>query len=453
MIKKKTVFIVHSIDTEGPLYESIDETFVRLKNIFGIKINPGKETLWKLQNKEMNLGGIEDDVAKVVAPELLNYNSDYGQLDKMLDRVMSKKFTAKTPDSYGGEWIYNWHCVDHIGYTNNPRRKDIGIHNIFDYYRQKIRDYETRDEIHWHFHPSHHKKTSHYNATNYFRDNKFYEILGRRIIERNWFPAINRAGYHTERPDSHWILEQWIPFDLSNQSFDHADEQKDVANGRFGDWRRAPKNWGIYHPDYDDYQVNGSCKRVIGRCLNIGTRFRCIDDDEIRKAFRNAGENDYAMLGITNHDFRDFGDDISNFMIRVKEISEEFPGIQFKYSGAREAFNYLKYGNCDKKQEQILSVNLIPVDTNSFRINVKANQKIFGVQPFLTVQTKSGHYYHDNFDFETPFLEWNYTFDVQTFEADEIKNIGIATNDIYGDYHIIVVSDKEILTALAKKSE
>lgn len=35
-----------------------------------------------------------------------------------------------------------------------------------------------------------------------------------------WFPLVNRAGMHNERPDSNWFLEQWIPFDASNQSIE-----------------------------------------------------------------------------------------------------------------------------------------------------------------------------------------------------------------------------------------
>ena len=35
---KKSVFIVHCIDTEGPLYESTSATFQRLKDLFAIDV-------------------------------------------------------------------------------------------------------------------------------------------------------------------------------------------------------------------------------------------------------------------------------------------------------------------------------------------------------------------------------------------------------------------------------
>ena len=41
---------------------------------------------------------------------------------------------------------------------------------------------------------------------------KIFQILSRRIIDRSWFPAVNRPGFQVCRPDSHWFLEQFIPF-------------------------------------------------------------------------------------------------------------------------------------------------------------------------------------------------------------------------------------------------
>ena len=65
-------------------------------------------------------------------------------------------------------------------------------------------------------------------------------ILARKLLERSWFPSVYRPGFHTIRPDSHWFLEQWFPFDYSNQSTDEDIDQPDLADGRFGDWRPPP---------------------------------------------------------------------------------------------------------------------------------------------------------------------------------------------------------------------
>lgn len=51
------VYFVHCIDTEGPLYETIEATFSRIKQIFNINIEASRENLIKLQNSEIGLGG------------------------------------------------------------------------------------------------------------------------------------------------------------------------------------------------------------------------------------------------------------------------------------------------------------------------------------------------------------------------------------------------------------
>ena len=46
-MKKKIVYIVHSVDTEGPLYESLKAKFDRLYDVFNLKLSPKKKYLRK----------------------------------------------------------------------------------------------------------------------------------------------------------------------------------------------------------------------------------------------------------------------------------------------------------------------------------------------------------------------------------------------------------------------
>ena len=39
----KKVYVVHCIDTEGPLNESLKNTFERIKSIYGIRLKPTKK--------------------------------------------------------------------------------------------------------------------------------------------------------------------------------------------------------------------------------------------------------------------------------------------------------------------------------------------------------------------------------------------------------------------------
>ena len=85
-----------------------------------------------------------------------------------------------------------------------------------------------------------------------YSGNLHNEILSRRIIDKNWFPVANRPGGHIETYDINAWLEQWIPFDLANQS---VIENTTVSNNalsksmlidRHGDWRGSFSDWIIY---------------------------------------------------------------------------------------------------------------------------------------------------------------------------------------------------------------
>ena len=430
----KIVHVVHCIDTEGPLHESLPETFKRLKELFDIDLPPSNENLEKIQKKLCDLDGIEEEVAHIFSPKLINYNDTWDKIDGMLRDIMSEDFRKQYLDSFGGGWIYNWHCVDFIGYSENPRRRDMGYHQIFDHYRLLVENNESNknDGLHFHYHPMAFSKKAHYSATHYFATgNRLFEILARDIIDRHWFPAVNRPGFHVIRPDSHWFLEQFVPFDYSNQGVEEENlRQKDCANGRYGDWRRSPKNWQPYHPAHDDYQISGDCRRWIARCLNVGSRYRSIGQKEVDQAFSEAESGYPVILAFTNHDFRDMKPDIEIIRSMLSRAQKSFPDTKFKFCEGREAFrralNLQRTSPCKLR---------LKFEGNILKI--ESDKRTFGPQPFFAIKTLSGEYFHDNLDFQEPFHSWTYTFDQATFELNALGNIGIATCDDIGNVSIV----------------
>jgi len=267
---------------------------------------------------------------------------------------------------------------------------------------------------------------------------EFHQIITRRVINFNWFPTVNRAGFHAIRQDSNLILDQWIPFDYSNQAQYQPDQvdQLDTKGGRFGDWRRAPKDWKPYHPSYDDYQTPGNMNRWTTKFLNIGTRLRLLTDYEIRKAFELAQKEGKAILSFTNHDFRDMRKDIIDIYSRIYRISEEFQDVKIYHCDAKEAMQrYLEY---KRENELKLKGCLRKMNQDSIILNVEAQAgEFFGSQPYLAIKTKDGRYYHDNFD-EIEFKKkMSYTFDRLTLKSNQLEKVKVASNDKYGNCLII----------------
>ena len=130
------------------------------------------------------------------------------------------------------------------------------------------------------------------------------------------------------------VLNQFIPFDYSNQSCD----QVNLNYGRFENWKNAPKDWAPYHPSHDDYKKKGDSRRWIARCLNVGTRIANLNQKEVNKAFLAKKLKKKAILAFTNHDFRSMTNDFEDVYKMLKKASIKY-GINFKFSDAREAFH------------------------------------------------------------------------------------------------------------------
>ncbi|WP_318401296.1 hypothetical protein [Photobacterium leiognathi] len=433
---KKILHIVHCIDTEGPLTEDLDATFERLKNIFKIELEPTKENLEKIQSGNI-VHEKKNDIMKVFSKELLKYNNSWKDIDVMLDYCMSSDFRNSMQDDFGQGWIYSWHCMDHAGYKDNPRRKDTGFGNVFKFYQNKISETNSNhDEINWHFHPLSFDRNPLKAATSYYNSmDILLEVICRRVIEERWYPATNRPGFHSERPDSHLFLEQWIPFDYANQRYDYDDGQEDLIEGRFGDWRRAPKSWCGYHPSIWDYQAEGNCKRVIFRCLNVGTRFNLLTEKHVREAFEDANVNGKAILAFADHDYRDIAPDVQYIQKLINDVKNEYPDVKVKFSGATEAARDLKNYNINHEEIKTQSY----IKGNKLIIDIIKGE-LFSSQPFLALKDKSGHYYHDNLDVIDFGNKYQYVFDDQTLKLDSIDKIGIASVDRLGFTDINIIN-------------
>ena len=445
--EKKSVFIVHCIDTEGPLYESVSATFQRLEDLLGIKIEKKtKEYLDDLRKGNIEIAA-KEDIMTILSGHLSNYNTTWDAVDKMHEKILGSVFRNKLLDSRGNGWVFNWHCLDHVGYEYNPRRRDLGYHNIFDHYKELLNAYnaEEVDDIQWHYHPMSTYREAHRCATSYSTSAELYQILSRRIIEREWFPSVFRAGFQAERPDSNLFLEQWIPFDMTNMATDDPtalDGYIDFRNGRSGDWRRAPSDWSVYNPHHDDYQVAGSCRRKIGRSLNVLNRIATIDQDEMDKAFKRADEGAPALVGLASHDFRDLGAEVDYVRGLIKKSKERFPEVDFRFMKATHAFkSYMEESGEDVNIEPLqLEARLVEEsDDVPYLEVIQTRGECFGPQPYLAIESKSRGFKHDNFDFDLRKGRWFYAFHSDTLPLSDVASLGVASADKLGNTSVVTL--------------
>jgi len=441
------VLCVIHVDTEGPLLEPFAETAQRLAHLLGVdhplERRPG-ETLeaWHERWAATLPAPVAAAFRVMGDPHLLRVHSSWQEVEAGFARVAEPAYRQSLADSFGQPLVVNWHVIDHAGFGNNPRHRDLGFGNVFRRYREMLATYGChRDALHWHFHPVAFSRDAHISATSYTNSYPVLnEILARRVIDHGWFPVVNRAGFHTVRPDSNLFLEQWVPFDASNQACEsdqRTELQTDVANGRFGDWRGAPSDWSLYQPGFRDWRRPGELKRWIARCLNIRTRLRNINEAEVEKAFalaRRTGRP--AYLGVTTHDFREMSVEFRDFHGLLAGVAARHPDIPFRHCEAVEAFRRAT-GTLDQAARQPLKLNL-ELSANLLRVRAVAGE-VFGPQPFLALRNRLGRYVHDNLDFGAEAGSWTYTFDELTFPLAQVDRIGIAANDRFGNQSITVL--------------
>lgn len=438
------VYIVHCVDTEGPLYETPTVPFEMIKNIFGFNIEPTRDNLIKIQNGELDLQGQEDAVCQVVDIHRITTRGSWDEIDKMLDEVTSHDYRMKLPDSKGNGWIFNWFCMDHAGFTgNNPRRRDAGYNKVIDHYFELTNQQQEGDYIGFHYHPLPISGNYNESGTAYWGGENLNQIFAHKIIDRNWFPSGFRPGFHTERPDSNWFLEQWIPFDYGNQSYIEKETgQSDMDEGRYGDWRHAPMDWYPYHPSHDDYQIKGNCRRWITRCLNMYARIRQISQIDVDEAFEVASKGGDVILSFTDHDYKDMKFEIERVRDMIKTASEKYPDVNFEYSNAKYAMRQAL-----KLEKGEFNFNISIKESNGYcKLYVEVDQPIFGPQPFLAIKLKDGRYVWDNFDFAEPGKVWAYAFDSNTVKIEDVDVIGVASNNAYGFTRVVTLNNRgEIL--------
>ncbi|CCQ75519.1 hypothetical protein [Magnetospira sp. QH-2] len=442
----KLVAICHTVDTEGPLWETQDATFERLEEMFGVRGLPRtSETMEKLRQREIPLNGLEDLVAGALNQQRTTTLKNWGEVDAMLDQCMDQAFRHQLKDSYGGGWVYNWHCLDHVGFQYNPRHRDMGHHSIFDRYMELVNTQpDCPDAIHFHFHPVSTFGDAHRCATSYLTNSTIWDVLCRKVIERKWFPVVFRAGFQTERPDSHWLLEQYVPFDVSNMATEDStelDAMIDFRKGRSGNWRTAPADWSVYHPHHDDYRRPGNCRRWIARSLNVLSRVASIDQYEMDKAFARANQGNPTLVGLCSHDFRDLTKEVNETRNLIAKASEKYPDVRFKYCEGVDAFRRV-LGMTEANDHPLdLEVTLDrnpKNDVPNITISTRAGQ-VFGPQPFLAIETHGRRFIHDNLDFNNAGNEWYYAFHHDTLMIEDVKKVGIAANDKYGNQFVEVL--------------
>ena len=267
-----TVNFVFCIDAEGPLYESTQACFERLRGLFGVKLPPPtEENLRLLQEGKIKLGGREKEVMQVVSPSVRDWLGNWKDVLENVRHTSAPEFRRQVLDDVGRGLVFNWFVCDWTeGFRHNPRRKPIGINLVFSHYHELFAKDPANNPLYFHHHCAPLSGCTHHPCKNWSTIPAHLAVISARLIEYGHFASCLRSPIMA--PDIHLFAEQFFPFDMSNTAVPN-DGQPDVMSRRWTDWEGAPADWSVYHPDFHDYRKPGALKRAIGRSMQCGSRY------------------------------------------------------------------------------------------------------------------------------------------------------------------------------------
>ena len=151
-----------------------------------------------------------------------------------------------------------------------------------------------------------------------------------------------------------------------------------------------------------------------------------IQESDIREGFERARNGEDTVIAVADHDYKDMKFDIDRVREMLRTVTADYPEVPFVYTdgitAARKVLG-LKPA-APGLQLRLDRSGIFP------RLEITAEENLFGPQPFLAI--RSGNTYHwDNLDFADDHV-WSYTFDSNTIELSNVRNIGVAGNSTSG---------------------
>ena len=253
--------------------------------------------------------------------------------DSLLE-ITNDKFRNNYQDSYNLPYKLNWFIMDFTGFSTNPKNRIQKYHDTYD----NIKSLSTcSDSFHWHYHQPSTSGVGDQWSDDWYSSNEHYNILGKRIIERNDFPEAFRAGGTIEDEKCSQWLEDHIMIDFSNRVSYRSEPTNDIFDFS---WFNAPMDWVPYNPKQGSFTSKGDMKRLIARSVDLRSRLHELQYEEVLGAFNQAKTtNTPVILSYFSHDHRDMRDE-TIYAIELLNKAAAETGVPFKWSCAKDAVKH-----------------------------------------------------------------------------------------------------------------
>jgi Secretion system C-terminal sorting domain len=304
--------------------------------------------------------------------------------------VMDSTYRNSMVDSYGTPVKMTWWMmagnVYHLSNNCNiPIRNNITMYLMKKYHLDALNGYDDQLTLHYHnyyWSDPNGDGDYNYNQGLDFRTNQadYEECLSKFLIEDDVFPISFRSGWHYM--DNYWqaYQERFIPFDMSNAYPSHGGDYEEPTNNII-DWSQSPDAFVPYHPNADNYQIEGDLKQWRLRSLMYTSMSH---QDHVETLFREAANGNDQMVCLWSHlPQDDFLPDLVTLNQKLHEWETEY-GVEFMYCKDIEAMRI--WIDPEDTIAPKLTVNEIP-DGGNIRFEMVTDGPIFQVaEPFIAVK-------------------------------------------------------------------
>ena len=346
--------------------------------------------------------------------------------------VMSESFRNQIVDSYGSKlkltwWMMAGNIFRYATNNNVPVDNVMTLYLMKKYYGDMIEQWG--DELSLHYHT--------FSWTDYDNDGKYWWnqaqtfletkddfdfTLAQFLLEENVFPVSFRSGWHFM--DNNWqnYLNTILPYSLHNDYPNVRHTTTEPIDNNF-DWSQASPEFVPYNPAPENYQLQGNSKSWNVRSKYLGSVTQQMANDIFMKA--NQGTDQLACFWSHLPD-QNFVSEIQQANNIIQQAALNYPGVQFKYCTATEAYQLWLQSN-DSTKSDLQLTELVNGSQVKFQINT--NEPIFQAQPFVAIKDRYERY----FVAECESISQNTWQTVSSYPLNDIAKAGTAVTDTAGN--------------------
>lgn len=311
--------------------------------------------------------------------------------------VTDSSFRYRYRDTDGTPLKYTWwmmggNVFQESKNCNIPIRSNFTLELMQKYHMENIQKYD--DQISFHYHNYLYTDLDGDGIKNWNQGMDFnlsredYETtLCKYLIENNTFPVSFRSGWHFMSNIWQAYQEKYIPFDMSNAyPFEGGSDDEPFWHV---DWSQSPSAYAPYHPNADNYQIEGDLKQWRLRSVH----FEDVSTTQaaLEQMFQAAANGEDQMLCLWGHLAIEnaFQNGIRSMHSNLAQLESQY-GVSFQFCKDIEAMRLWMHSN--DTIPPVLTFNTIQ-EGDFTRFSIESDEYIFqDAGPFLAIKTMDETY-------------------------------------------------------------